>query len=131
MRVPQVASDRVHILIRIWKENKDIHYEPEFAITQGCQELHLDIPYSQRPTDDWITEALECAMYNDIRMFLPDLGDGKTIEICEEPIFYEVIGEFHINGYKDYYGEYDEEYCFDVLQWTVAIDDKNEDTDYV
>ena len=120
----------IHVLIRIWKNNGITEHEVEFVKTRGCRELLLDIPNGRRPKDDWIMEAVDSALYNDIKIFLPELGDGKTIEICEEPILYEVIGEFHINGYKDYYGEYDEEYCFDVRQWSVAIDDKNEDTDY-
>lgn len=123
MRASQMVSDTAHILIRFWKEDKNVRYELEFVKIRGCQELYLDLPDNHRPTDDWITEAVENAIYSDIIMFLPDLGDGETIEICEEPIFYETIGEFTIEGNQDYYGEYDEEYSFEVRQWSVAVEE--------
>lgn len=122
MRASQTASDIVHILIRLWKEDKNVRYELEFAKVQGCQELYLDLPDNSRPVEDWVAQAVEDV--SDIQIFLPDLGDGETIEICEEPIFYETIGEFTIEGNQDYYGEYDEEYSFDVRQWSVAIDER-------
>lgn len=120
------ASDISHILIRIWKHNGFINHEIELVRVRGCHKLYLDLPDNQRPTDDWITEAVGDAMSANITMFLPDLGDGETIEICEEPIFYEAIGEFVVDGSWDYYGEYDEDYSFDVHEWSVAIDEKME-----
>ena len=107
----QHTSTIVHAMIYIWLEDGEIQYDEMFVVSCGIPELTLELPLNIRPTRDWVDEAL-----NEIRLheyILPN-----KFEVCEEPIFYEAIGEFAIRGWFNYWGEYDEEYNFTLHRWT-------------
>ena len=121
----------VHVMMTLWNEEGKIHHEVHLEEVQKCKELLLDLPKNTRPTDDWFEEALENAVDHDFLMFLPNIGEGETLEICEEPIYYEAIGEFEIEAHStlcsgEYY-EYEEAYSFIVHSWSCDIYNQEEE----
>lgn len=72
-------------------------------------ELILALPDNCRPTSDWFSESFR---EEDLRYLLPD-----NFELYEEPILFEALGTYHIDGRTDYYGEYDEDTCFEMDDW--------------
>lgn len=112
----QRITTTIHVLIRIWQEDGKILCEEEFIHVHADPELFLELPLFVRPIEDWVDEILgEIELHEYI---LPD-----KFEICEEPILYEAIGEFTIIGYKDDWGEYDEDYDFVLHQWSCEVDE--------
>ena len=72
-------------------------------------ELVLSLPDNYRPLTDWFIESFS---EEDLEYFLPD-----NFERCEEPILFEALGTYSIDGSTDYYGEYDEDTCFEMDDW--------------
>ena len=72
-------------------------------------ELVLSLPDNHRPLTDWFIEAFT---EEDFRDLLPD-----HLELCEEPILFEAMGTYIIEGSTDHYGEYDEYTWFEMNDW--------------
>jgi len=80
-------------------------------------ELVLSLPDNHRPLTDWFIEAFK---EEDFRELLPDY-----LELCEEPILFEAMGTYHIEGSTDYYGEYDEDTWFEMDDWAADFPEDN------
>ncbi len=105
------------MMIKLWiDDEKEVNSEIEFLDIHNKPELILNLKSNQRPVIDWFEESISEI---ETEYFLPD-----KFEVCEDPIIYEVIGEFSIYGYKDYWGEYDEEYEFKIIEWSCKIDEE-------
>lgn len=76
-------------------------------------ELILELDKRSRPLTDWFAEAFS---EEDLLYLLPD-----ELELCEEPILFEALGTYTIDGYTDYYGEYDEDTCFETDDWAAGF----------
>ena len=72
-------------------------------------ELVLSLPDNNRPLTDWFIEAFK---EEDFRELLPDY-----LELYTEPILFEAMGTYRIEGSTDYYGEYDEDTWFEMDDW--------------
>lgn len=118
--ITQQASATIHVMIRIWQEDGRIKYEEEFRdVLYAEPELILELPLGKRPTIDWVFEILgEIDLHEFI---LPD-----RFELCEEPVLYEAIGKFYIEGGEDYWEEYYEYYNFELTRWSCELE--GEDT---
>jgi len=80
-------------------------------------ELVLSLKENHRPTTDWFVESFG---EEDLRYLLPD-----NLELCEEPILFEALGTYTIEGHTDYYGEYDEDTCFEMDNWVAEFPEDN------
>ena len=107
----------IHLLIRLWADEGLVNYEIVDKKVFEDSELILNLPEGMRPMEDWVSDAVD---HVDIEDFMP-----SRFEVCEEPILYEVRGIFKAFGYKDYWGEYDEEYEFECSCWTCEIEEDN------
>ena len=109
------ADALIHLLCEVWTEDGKIQGEilsPEVF----CEyDLLLDLPREWRPITDWVSETIDEI---EIEFFLPE-----NFEVCEEVLLYEVIGRFSISAYKDYWGDYDEEYDFEIIKWSCDYTD--------
>ncbi len=112
-----MATSKLHTMIKIWAENDKICYEEEFCHLSCRPELILDLPPGYCTAQDWMEEALSNISLDEL--ILPD-----KFEVCEEPVLYEVIGTFWVSGATDYWGEYDEDYDFDLEQWTCGFEEE-------
>jgi hypothetical protein len=57
----------------------------------------------------------------------PDSFVPDGLEVCEEPIWLEVIGRYSVTGWKDYWGEYDEDFEFEILSWSAGVEDADDE----
>ena len=112
-----------HFTARVWIENGRPQIEVN-SLTLFEPSLTFMLKEGTRPVQDWWHESMEGELDNSPGAFLPD-----GLELYDEPIWLEVIGRFTAQGYKDYWGEYDEDFEFEIDQWTVAIDGEDEDED--
>ena len=119
-------SANVYFLARVWTEvqnkkvpniNIELHNWKVFY-----PQLTLNMKENHRPLEDWYEEAFTENVVHNPEFFIPD-----ELELCEEPIWLEVIGTLGVTGSTDYFGEYDEEIDFDIINWT--IDTEKEGTD--
>lgn len=109
-------SANVYFIARVWIEdlniNIELHYWKVFY-----PELTLNLKENHRPMEDWCEEAFTENVVDNPEFFIPD-----ELELYEEPIWLEVIGTIEVMGSTDYYGEYDEEVNFDIIEWTAEIE---------
>lgn len=111
-------SINTHYLFRLWRENGEIFCEIEF-VTIFEPSLILNLNSNERSIEDWFQESIEENIGLNIYSFLPD-----NLEICEEPILLEGIGTYSVQAWKDYWGEYDEDFDFNLTDWSVAIEEE-------
>lgn len=110
-------SANIYFLARAWTEKLKINIElHNWKVFQPQLTLHLK--EGLRPLEDWYEEAFTENVVDNPECFVPD-----GLELCEEPVWLEVIGTFDVIGSTDYYGEYDEEISFDIIKWTVEVED--------
>lgn len=107
-----------HFLVRLWREGKSIEHEIEFH-HMFEPTLVLELKEDLRPLEDWWQESMEENLYHNISSFLP-----PGLEVCAEPIWFEAIGRYSAHGWRDYWGEYDEDFDFELISWSVAIEEK-------
>ena len=79
----------------------------------------LNLKEGFRPFEDWWEESFLDEVSTVPECFIPD-----GLEICDEPIWLEVIGRFRAQGWQDYYGEYDEDFEFNIVDWTVEVEEE-------
>ena len=110
-------TPNIYFLARVWREfgrtEVELHewklFEPE---------LTLNLKKGFRPIEDWWEESfMENVCYNP-ESFTPD-----GLELYDEPIWLEVIGSYSAQGWQDYYGEYDEDFEFNIIDWTVEVEE--------
>jgi len=112
-----VAKGKLHAMIRVWAENGKICYEEEFCRLDCQPELTLNLSPGICTVQNWMEEVLTNLSLDEL--ILPD-----KFEVCEEPVLCEVIGTFWVSGATDYWGEYDEDYDFDLEQWTCGFEEE-------
>lgn len=108
-----------HVMIEIYYDDidKNIIYEI-LKLKIFVPELILELNNRSRPIEDWYYESFNDFILNDIKNILPEkfeIYDDNNI------ITYECIGVLNINSFKDYNNEYDEEVIFDIVDWTVKL----------
>ena len=96
--------------------NKDFYEIVEVQLF--IPELVLNLPDGNRTDEDWYRESFAD---EDLFEFLPE-----NLELCEETILFECLGNYSVNGYNARFtGEYDEETFFDIIDWSAdVLDDK-------
>lgn len=108
----------VHFMVRVWNDEGKICYESVFINILCLPELILDLPSGQRPTYDWIAESFSEYLDSYLPALLPE-----ELEVCKDPIICEIIADFKIEGYFDYFsGEYDEDYDYEIQQWSCDLE---------
>ena len=120
-------SANVYFLARVWVEVQD-NKMPDINIELHnwkvfYPQLIMDMKENHRPLEDWYEEAFTENIVNNPEFFIPD-----ELELCEEPVWLEVIGTIEITGSTDYSGEYDEEIDFHIIEWTVEAEDDTKET---
>ena len=109
-------SANVYFIARVWIEDLKINIELHNWKVFYPQ-LTLNMKENHRPLEDWYEEALTEEVVSYPESFIPE-----RLELCEEPIWLEVIGTIEVTGSTDYSGEYDEEVNFDIIEWTAEIE---------
>lgn len=109
-------KENVYFLARVWLENLEVNIELH-NWTVFIPELILNLKENHRPIQNWYEESFTDYIENNPESFIP-----PKLEICQEPIWLEVIGAFNVIGSTNYYGEYDEDIEFDFIEWTIEID---------
>lgn len=115
-------SANVYFLARVWVEVQD-NKMPDISIELHnwkvfYPQLIMNMKENHRPLQDWYEEAFTEDVVHNPEFFIPD-----ELELCEEPVWLEVIGTIEVTVSTDYYGEYDEETSFHIIEWTVEVED--------
>jgi hypothetical protein len=112
-------SDKVnaHLLGRLWRDDCGLQFEVE-EWSVSCRELVLALPPGQQSIQSYLSESMLEDVYNNPDIFLP-----AQLEVCEEPILFEVLGQYQCESWQDYWGEWDGSSEFDIDQWTVAFEE--------
>lgn len=114
------SPPNAHFLGRVWCEGSRACIELySFRFFQPT--LELDLPENHRTIQDWWEESMHENLSCDPASFLP-----PGFEVCEEPVWFEAIGNYSATGWKDYWGEYDEEYEWRIDQWSVDFEEGQE-----
>ena len=115
-----------HFLISVWIDEGKVCCEEDF-IHLFEPSLILDLKENRRPIEDWFLESFREALLDDPESYIPE-----NVEICDEPIFIEVIGTVNVIPYQDsYYGEYDEDVELEIHSWSVALDGCEEEANII
>jgi hypothetical protein len=118
------ADAEIYVMIRVWAEDGKIRSETENIEINCAHELMFNLQSNYRPIRYWIEDALN-------EIWIEDYILPTRFEVCEEPILYECIGNFSITGEVDYWGEYDEEYDFELKEWSVDFEDEEDKKDKI
>lgn len=105
------------ICLRVWCDNGDDMFEIEEA-TIFIPELQTDDKIGS--LENWYQESLQEKLEGFPESFFPD----EQFETYKDPIIYEVIGEYRVVGERDYWGEYDEDWYFDIKEWTADFEEE-------
>ena len=112
-------APNVWLLGRVWNEGDGIQFElHDWKIF--VNELQLELSPNKRPITDWYEEGVQENTSTWPECFLP-----PCLEICTEAIWVELIGHYSADAWQDYFGEWDEDFSFTIMQWTVALDDED------
>lgn len=116
-----METPNVHFLTRVWLDGKTVCMELDF-LDFFEPEFILSLKPSTRTIADWWEESMREDIVGLPECFLPE-----NFEVCEEPVLLEVIGVYSAQGWTDADGEYDEDFTFEIINWTAAIDDSVEE----
>lgn len=105
------------ICLLLWCEDGRIRCEVDES-TIFIPELQTDD--SKRSLESWYQETLRENLVDSPEGFFPD----ERFEVYKEPIIYEAIGEYWVTGHTDYWGEYDEDWYFDIKEWTADFEEE-------
>ena len=117
-----IASDsnmhytaNIHYMARAWLENGKIILEIQYRKV-FVPELFLELKTHNRPIEDWYEDIFTDYVVSHPEVLIP------PVEICEEPVLIEVIGE--MGAWTEMrFGFYeDEDMAVEILQWSIEFD---------